>query len=84
MLMKMRGSSFKTFGFSLIKDINDYIYLCLHLCVCARVHAHMCVQAHRYQQYPDEDIRSPGTGVTSGCELPDMSTGVKTWVPSNS
>lgn len=35
---------------------------------------------YRYLQRPEEDIRVSGAGVTIGCELLDVGTGIQTWI----
>lgn len=41
--------------------INFYFYLCMCVCVCILLRS-------------EEEVRSPGGGVTGGCEPPNMDT----------
>lgn len=48
-----------------------FLNFILYLCVCF-VCMNLCARrGYRYPQKP-EGIGSPGTGIKSGCELPDM------------
>lgn len=54
-----------------------FLNFILHLCVCF-VCMNLCARCvYMYPQKP-EGIGSPGTGIKSGCELPDMSAGNQT------
>jgi hypothetical protein len=46
--------------------------MCVYVCVC------MSILSHVGKGRPDEDIRFPGAGVTSGCELPEVDAGSQT------
>ena len=35
----------------------------------------MCTYVEVYMCRPEEDVKSPGAGVTSGCELPNVGAG---------
>lgn len=48
-------------------------------CLCVAVFSSACYMCG-YLQRP-EDVRTPGTGITSSCETPDISAGNQTWVP---
>lgn len=49
--------------------------MCVYMCVC--IHESRCLQR------PEEGIRSPRAGFTSGCHLPDVGSGGWTWVGCN-
>lgn len=55
-----------------------FILVCMYLyvCMCVCVHGHMCPWR------PEEEIRTPGAGVTSGCELPRVDVDTKLWSPT--
>lgn len=40
------------------------------MCPCVRLHTHMC----REPQSPEDDIRSPGVGMTNSCEPTGLGT----------
>lgn len=48
-------------------------------CLCVPVFLSACYM-WGYLQRP-EDVRTPGTGITSSCETPDIGAGNQTWVP---
>lgn len=55
----------------------EYMYVYKYVCVC------LCVGMYMIVQVPVEfrrSVRSPGTGVTGGYELPNMGSGKWTWI----
>ena len=68
------GSTFFIFFsfFLLLEFFEDF-------CLCVPVFLSACYMCG-YLQRP-EDVRTPGTGITSSCETPDIGTGNQTWVP---
>lgn len=59
-------------GESLVFLEKDF-YFKLYMCVCVSVSLYTC--ECRCPQRPEVSIRSPGTGVRGGCELPYVGFG---------
>ena len=68
--------------------------VCVHACTCMHVHVCACMLVHvcvcactpcmwERPRRLEEDVRSPGTGVTGGCELPDVGVRSQAWVVCN-
>lgn len=53
-----------------IDSFKDYLIFLMCICVCLLVY--MCTTCVQHLLRPDEAIGSPGTGVTRGCEPPDV------------
>lgn len=52
-----------------LHELFYYFLMCILICVCLCGYVHMCTGA---QVWSEEEVRSPGTGLAGGCEVPDV------------